>query len=315
MTRLAMFLATTAYVGYAPVAPGTFGSAAGLAVFYAVRTWGTPQLELLVIALVLVLGVWSAHVAEGVLGKDPGPVVIDEVAGMLMTLALLPVSLPGAIAGFLVFRVLDIVKPWPAGRFEALPGGFGIMADDAMAGIAEAAVAAAFEEVLLFTADQDLLGMVSDRVRVLRPRPGGGVDSFDPAAVLERSAYRVSPGQVAALKALIGDATDGYGGVRGIGPTVGPALIRRFGSLDALYDRLDEVEAAAVRRRLAVGRDDAYRCLDLATLRRDAPLTPSFDPEAGRVGAHDRDRLAAWLTAIGLADLLRTVDRIPRAAP
>lgn len=135
MTRLAMFLATTAYVGYAPVAPGTFGSAAGLAVFYAVRTWGSPHIELAVIALVLVAGVWSAHVAEGVLGKDPGPVVIDEVAGMLMTLALLPVSLAGAVAGFLIFRVLDIVKPWPAGRFEALPGGLGIMADDAMAGV------------------------------------------------------------------------------------------------------------------------------------------------------------------------------------
>ena len=66
---------------------------------------------------------------------DPGPVVIDEVLGMLMTLALLPLSLTGVIAGFLLFRVLDVVKPFPAGRLEHAPRGWGIMLDDAMAGV------------------------------------------------------------------------------------------------------------------------------------------------------------------------------------
>ena len=80
--------------------------------------------------VVLVVGVWSADVAERQLGVDPGPAVIDEVAGMLMTLALLPLNVVGVIVGFFVFRVLDIVKPWPARRFEDLPGGLGIMADD-----------------------------------------------------------------------------------------------------------------------------------------------------------------------------------------
>jgi DNA polymerase-1 len=163
--------------------------------------------------------------------------------------------------------------------------------------------------VLLFTADQDLLGMAGDRVAVLRPRAGGGVDRFGPAEVENRSPYRVRPDQVADVKALIGDSTDGYGGVRGIGPSVAPDLIRRFGSLAALYERLDEVEAVGVRNRLAAGRDDAFRCLDLATLRRAAPLSPAFDPDAGRVGAHDPERLAAWLTSMGLADLLRIVGR------
>jgi DNA polymerase I len=180
-------------------------------------------------------------------------------------------------------------------------------ADDAMAGIADAAVTAGFDEVLLLTADHDLLGMAGDRVAVLRPRSGGGVDRYGPIEVEERSPYRVSPALVADVKALIGDATDGYGGVRGIGPSVGPDLIRRFGSLAALYDRIEEVDAVGVRNRLLAGREDAFRCLDLATLRRHAPLSPAFDPDAGRVGAHDPDRVSPWLTAMGLAELIRVL--------
>ncbi len=181
-------------------------------------------------------------------------------------------------------------------------------ADDAMAGIADAAVAAGFDEVLLLTADHDLLGVVSDRVAVLMPRSGGGIDRYGPTDVKERSPYRVPPGQVADVKALIGDATDGYVGVRGIGPSVGPDLVRRFGSLAAVYDHIDEIEAAGVRNRLLAGREDAFHCLDLATLRRDAPLAPAFDPDAGWVGAHDPERVASWLTAMGLAELIRLVD-------
>lgn len=184
-------------------------------------------------------------------------------------------------------------------------------ADDAMAGIADAAVAAGFDEVLLLTGDHDLLGVVGERVTVLMPRTGGVFERFGPAEVAERSPYRVTPGQVADVKALIGDSTDGYGGVRGIGPTAGPELIRRFGSIGALYERIDEVEATGVRTRLIAGREDALRCLDLATLRRDAPLSPAFDPEAGRVGTHDPERAAAWLRAMGLPELIRA---LPRAA-
>ena len=178
-------------------------------------------------------------------------------------------------------------------------------ADDAMAGIADAAMAAGFDEVLLHTGDHDLLGMVSDRVAVLMPRAGGGVDRFGPTDVEERSPYRVPPALVANVKALIGDATDGYGGVRGIGPSVGPDLVRRFGSVAAIYERIEEVEAAGVRNRLLAGREDAFRCLDLATLRRDAPLTPAFDPDAGRVGAHDPERASAWLRWMGLSEVVR----------
>lgn len=136
MHRLGLFVATCGYIGYAPIAPGTFGSAAGLVVFFLVRSTGSVALELALIVALFAVGIWSGTVAEHHFGGvDPGPVVLDEVVGMLITLALLPVNTGGAIAGFLVFRVLDVVKPWPSARFEKLPGGLGVMADDGMAAL------------------------------------------------------------------------------------------------------------------------------------------------------------------------------------
>jgi phosphatidylglycerophosphatase A len=136
MQRLGLFIATCGYLGYVPVAPGTFGSALGLAVFFVVRSSGSVGVELAAIALIFALGLWAGTVAEHHFGGiDPGPVVLDEVVGMLITLALLPVNVTGALVGFLVFRILDVIKPWPSAGFEKLPGGLGVMADDAMAAI------------------------------------------------------------------------------------------------------------------------------------------------------------------------------------
>jgi phosphatidylglycerophosphatase A len=136
MRRLGLFIATCGYLGYVPVAPGTFGSLAGLGVFYVVRSTGSNSLELGAIVLLFAVGVWSGTIAEHHFGgTDPGPVVLDEVVGMLITLALIPVNATGAVVGFLVFRVLDVFKPWPSARFEALPGGLGVMADDGMAAL------------------------------------------------------------------------------------------------------------------------------------------------------------------------------------
>lgn len=136
MTRLAVFVATVAYCGYFPVAPGTIGSIAGLAV-YALVWWSkSPFVEAGAIVAVFAAGVWAGTVAERYFGGiDPGPVVIDEVLGMLITLAFVPVSWSGALAGFVLFRIFDVIKPYPAGRFERLPGGLGVMADDAMAAV------------------------------------------------------------------------------------------------------------------------------------------------------------------------------------
>jgi phosphatidylglycerophosphatase A len=136
MRRLAVFLATCGYVGYAPVAPGTFGSAAGLVVFAIVRASGSMFVEIATIVGLFAIGVWSGNEAELHFGRtDPGPIVLDEVVGMLITLALIPVNATGAFVGFLVFRALDVFKPWPSGRFERLHGGLGVMADDGMAAL------------------------------------------------------------------------------------------------------------------------------------------------------------------------------------
>ena len=136
MHRLGLFIATCGYLGYVPIAPGTFGSAAGLAVYVAVRSTGSVAVELAAIVVLFAIGLWSGTVAEHHFGGiDPAPVVMDEVVGMLITLALLPVNVWGAIVGFLVFRAMDVFKPWPARRLESLPGGLGVMADDGMAAI------------------------------------------------------------------------------------------------------------------------------------------------------------------------------------
>lgn len=136
MRSIGLFLATCAYVGHVPVAPGTAGSAVGVAVFYALRALGLPLAELAAVVVIFAVGVWASGVAERHWQRtDPGPVVIDEVVGVLLTLLWLPLSGFGVFVGFLTFRVLDVVKPWPAARFESLHGGLGVMADDAMAGV------------------------------------------------------------------------------------------------------------------------------------------------------------------------------------
>jgi len=136
VTRLAVFVATVGYCGYFPFAPGTVGSAAGLVVYLFVWWTGSPIVEVGLIVALFAVGVWAGTTAERYFGGvDPGPIVLDEVVGMLITLAFIPVGISGALAGFFLFRVFDVIKPYPAGRFEALHGGLGVMADDAMAAV------------------------------------------------------------------------------------------------------------------------------------------------------------------------------------
>jgi phosphatidylglycerophosphatase A len=136
MPTLARVIATAGYSGAVPIAPGTAGSAVGLALLVLVRSSGWPALEVSLLVALVAVGVWAASSVERESGQtDPPVVVIDEVAGMLVTLLWLPVGWTGALAGFLAFRLFDIVKPWPASAAERLPGGWGIMADDLVAGL------------------------------------------------------------------------------------------------------------------------------------------------------------------------------------
>jgi len=134
--RIAMLVATGLGAGYGPLVPGTWGSLPGVALAWIVEPrlggWGLATLA----CVVALVGTWAADREARRLGqKDPGRIVVDEVAGQLVTLCFLPATPQVLLAGFFLFRVFDIVKPWPARRLEALPGGSGIMADDLMAGL------------------------------------------------------------------------------------------------------------------------------------------------------------------------------------
>jgi phosphatidylglycerophosphatase A len=132
--RLGLAIATALGVGYVPVAPGTFGSLVGLMLWAVIPASLFAQAA--AILVVFAAGCWSAGVAERHFGRtDPGYVVIDEVMGMLVTLFMNPVGWRGAAAAFLLFRIFDVIKPFPANRLEALHGGVGVMADDGMAAV------------------------------------------------------------------------------------------------------------------------------------------------------------------------------------
>jgi phosphatidylglycerophosphatase A len=134
MRRVALAVATCGGVGYVPFAPGTFGSLIGLLLWYLLPD--SAPLQLVAIAIVFGVGCWSGSVAERHFGSiDPSPVVLDEVMGMWITLLLNPVGWQGAIIAFLLFRLVDVIKPYPANRLERLHGGVGVMADDGMAAV------------------------------------------------------------------------------------------------------------------------------------------------------------------------------------
>jgi phosphatidylglycerophosphatase A len=132
---LARVVATAFGSGYAPFAPGTAGSAVGLLLFWPMAALPWPWQAAAAAVLFLVGSLAAGRVARRVGLKDPGIVVVDEVVGQWVTLAALPFTPVTAAVGFLLFRVMDVVKPWPARDLERVPGGWGIMADDVAAGI------------------------------------------------------------------------------------------------------------------------------------------------------------------------------------
>ena len=128
------FVSTCGYVGYLPLFPGTWGSAVGVVVFLMARDNLTLQLLLCLGAILL--GFLTSGRTERIIGiKDPKCVVIDEVAGMLITLFALPARPGYVIVGFLLFRLFDTLKPYPAYTIQQREGSLGIMADDLIAAV------------------------------------------------------------------------------------------------------------------------------------------------------------------------------------
>ncbi|MDJ0950489.1 MAG: phosphatidylglycerophosphatase A [Alphaproteobacteria bacterium] len=133
----AAWLATWFYSGLLPIAPGSWGSLAALPFAWAIAAWLHPWALVPAAAVALLVGLWAAAVYIRHDGSaDPGPVVIDEVAGQWLTLAFVPPHPLAYALGFVLFRVADIVKPWPIGWIDRnLRGSLGVMLDDVLAGV------------------------------------------------------------------------------------------------------------------------------------------------------------------------------------
>ncbi len=134
--KAAVFIATGCYAGFAPKAPGTIGSILGLPVSFLLARTACPVM-ITAIVLLIMLSVWTAGIAEKKLGsKDPGCIVIDEIAGMTIALAGIPFQAGPVFLAFIFFRFFDILKPYPISALERkLSGGVGIVADDLAAGL------------------------------------------------------------------------------------------------------------------------------------------------------------------------------------
>ena len=134
--KAVVLLATGLYVGNIPLAPGTFGTLIGLPICFFLSVIKLPLAAILAL-LFIFISVWIAHGAEKILKtKDPGCIVIDEIAGMVVTLFALPFTPVTVTLGFIIFRILDILKPFPIKALDRrVSGGIGVVADDILAGI------------------------------------------------------------------------------------------------------------------------------------------------------------------------------------
>ena len=134
--RVALLVATLAGAGYGPIAPGTWGTLAAVPLWLLLALPRSPLLYAAGTIALVAIAIPCATTAERLLAKkDAGPVVIDEAAGLLVTMFLAPVTPVAGVLGFVYFRVFDVLKFYPADRLERHPGGFGIVMDDIASGV------------------------------------------------------------------------------------------------------------------------------------------------------------------------------------
>ena len=134
LKRISVLISSFFYVGYLPLVPGTFGSLAGLLVYYFI--YSNTVIFIFVTFFITAAGFLFSGRAERALNKkDSRHIVIDEVSGMLISLLFLPFNATTVILAFFIFRLLDTLKPYPADRLQKLNGSAGIMSDDIVAGL------------------------------------------------------------------------------------------------------------------------------------------------------------------------------------
>lgn len=131
---LVKLIATGCYTGYVPKAPGTAGSALAILILWMIGPV-EPLYYLVATGLLILVGIWAASQAELEFGHDAGPIVIDEIIGIFIACALLPITPLVLGSAFVLFRILDIAKPFPINRSQGLPGGLGVVADDVLAAV------------------------------------------------------------------------------------------------------------------------------------------------------------------------------------
>ena len=147
LDRFAVLIATVFGVGYAPLAPGTVASVVTV-IFLGLVPFSRAGLVVFLL-LVVIVGTWAAHRAERVIGgKDPGAIVIDEVAGMTLSVVAFPLTTEVLAAGLALFRVFDVLKPPPARESQRIRGGVGVMIDDLIAGIYALVIIAVMRRLL-----------------------------------------------------------------------------------------------------------------------------------------------------------------------
>jgi phosphatidylglycerophosphatase A len=136
MNHFFLFLATGFGVGYSPVAPGTLGTLIAILIYYFLSEIPSPLYEITLIGFFF-LSVWVSENAERLFGKkDDQRIVIDEIIGFLITMLWVPKTIRFVMIGFFLFRVFDILKPFPIRRLEKrFKGGFGVVLDDVAAGV------------------------------------------------------------------------------------------------------------------------------------------------------------------------------------
>jgi len=176
----------------------------------------------------------------------------------------------------------------------------GYEADDIIGTLARRAEASG-DEVRIVSGDKDLFQLLSERVRVIRPSSGSGIDD-DEGPELVRRKYQLEPGQIADLLSLMGDSVDNVPGVKGIGEKTALKLMHDFGSLDAVLERTDEITPEHVRRKIVEGRESALRSRELVTLR-DVPVDVS--PGDLEIGPRDDDRLLDLLLDLEFTQIVK----------
>ena len=135
MTTLARFISTVGYIGKFPFAPGTIGSFVAIFVWYTLKPKISTEIFIFFIFILFFIGLFSSSITEKELSiNDPGQIVIDEWVGQWIALISIDVSLFWCFLSFVLFRVFDILKPYPINKIESYGGGLGIMADDVAAG-------------------------------------------------------------------------------------------------------------------------------------------------------------------------------------